>query len=499
MLFRLACVSAGNHNKLYKKDATPMAVSLQLRSGHQLTMTPFLQRSIQLLQLSSLEFQQQVQEVLGTNPFLEQVEGEEASTDNGEAPETGAAESAPEEAQAPIDGFDDIWSSGTGTDYRSTRNGSDDEWDPALLVPGTPTLREHLLQQAGCLRLSERDFIMVSAVIEAMDGSGYLTQPIEELVELFEEPPEVEELLVALKHVQAMDPPGVGARSVAECLRLQLEALPTETKARNLALRIVARHIDLLAAHDFQRLQRELGCEEHELAAATVLLRGLCPRPGATFGADETRFVVADVIVQQVKGKWVASINPEVIPKIHVSRFYASILKGGREGGGSPVSQQLREARWLVRNIEQRFQTIQRVAQAIVDHQSRYFDYGPMAMKPLTLGEIADKVGLHESTVSRVTSRKYMATPRGLMEFKRFFGSHVETAAGAPCSATAVRALITELISAEDASRPLSDIKLTRLLEQRGIKVARRTVSKYRDSLHIPSVEVRRMSQRPLA
>jgi RNA polymerase sigma-54 factor len=186
-----------------------------------------------------------------------------------------------------------------------------------------------------------------------------------------------------------------------------------------------------------------------------------------------------------------------VIPRIHVSRFYASILKGGREGGGSPVSQQLREARWLVRNIEQRFQTIQRVAQAIVDHQSRFFDYGAMAMKPLTLGEIADKVGLHESTVSRVTSRKYMATPRGLLEFKHFFGSHVETAAGAPCSATAVRALITELIGTEDALRPLSDIKLTRLLEQRGIKVARRTVSKYRDSLQIPSVEVRRMSHRP--
>lgn len=491
-----------------------MAVSLQLRTGHQLTMTPFLQRSIQLLQLSSLEFQQQVQEVLGTNPFLEQVEGDEGSSDSSDAPEPAAPEVEADERQAPEDGFDDIWSSGTGTEYRSSRNGSDDEWDPALLVPGTPTLREHLLQQAGCLRMTDRDLLLVTAVVEALDGSGYLTQPLEELAGLFQEPPDIEELQVALRHVQSMDPPGVGARSVAECLRLQLEVLREDSesdlgsdapasrqiassRARELALRIVDRHIDLLAAHDFQRLQRELGCEESELAAATVMLRGLCPRPGSRFGADETQFVVADVIVQQVKGKWVASINPEVIPRIHVSRFYASILKGGREGGGSPVSQQLREARWLVRNIEQRFQTIQRVAQAIVDHQSRFFDYGAMAMKPLTLGEIADKVGLHESTVSRVTSRKYMATPRGLLDFKKFFGSHVETAAGAPCSATAVRALITELIGAEDTARPLSDIKLTRLLEQRGIKVARRTVSKYRDSLHIPSVEVRRMSQRP--
>jgi RNA polymerase sigma-54 factor len=476
-----------------------MTVSLQLRAGHQLTMTPFLQRSIQLLQLSSLEFQQQVQEVLTTNPFLETVEPDDSgAADAPEAPEP--AEASAEEPPASVDGLDELWSGGS-TDYRSTRSG-DDEWDPALMVPGTPTLREHLLQQAGCLRLSDRDSVLVQAVVEAVDASGYLTQPLEELCALcpLQPPAEEDELMVALRHVQSLDPPGVAARSVAECLRLQLLALdPDEHAGRALALRIVERHLDLLAAHDFQRLQRELGCEESALQAATVLLRGLTPRPGAGFGADETQFVVADVIVQQQKGKWVASINPEVIPRIHVSRFYASILKGGREGGGSPVSQQLREARWLVRNIEQRFQTIQRVAQAIVDHQSRFFDYGPMAMKPLTLGEIADKVGLHESTVSRVTSRKYMSTPRGLLEFKHFFGSHVETAAGAPCSATAVRALITELIGAEDANRPLSDIKLTRLLEQRGIKVARRTVSKYRDSLQIPSVEVRRMSHRPAA
>jgi len=476
-----------------------MTVSLQLRAGHHLTMTPFLQRSIQLLQLGSLEFQQQVQEVLTTNPFLETVESEEAGTTDAEPPEpTEAPTEEPEAIESA--GLDELWS-GAPTDYRSGRSG-DDEWDPTLMVPGTPTLREHLLQQAGCLRLSDRDAILVQAVIEAIDGSGYLTQPLAELSALcpLEPPADADELLIALRHVQALVPAGVAARSVAECLRLQLLALDVgEHPARILALRIVDRHLDLLAAHDFQRLQRELGCAECDLQSATVLLRGLTPRPGAGFGADETQFVVADVIVQQHKGKWMASINPEVIPRIHVSRFYASIIKGGREGGGSPVSQQLREARWLVRNIEQRFQTIQRVAQAIVDHQSRFFDYGAMAMKPLTLGEIADKVGLHESTVSRVTSRKYMATPRGLLDFKHFFGSHVETAAGAPCSATAVRALITELICAEDGTRPLSDIKLTRLLEQRGIRVARRTVSKYRDSLQIASVEVRRMSHRPQA
>ena len=477
-----------------------MTVSLQLRARHQLTMTPFLQRSIQLLQLSSLEFQQQVQEVLTTNPFLETVEqpDDAGSTDAPEPPES--PEAAAEEASTSSDGLDELWS-GSAADYRSSRGG-DDEWDPALRVPGTPTLREHLLQQAGCLRLSDRDRMLVQAVIEAVDATGYLTQPLGELCTLcpLDPAPDADELQIALRHVQALDPIGVAARSVAECLKLQLLALDgDEHPAREVAIRIVDHHLDLLAAHDFQRLQRELACEESALQAATVLLRGLTPRPGANYGADETQFVVADVIVQHHKGKWVASINPEAIPRIHVSRFYAGILKGGREGGGSPVSQQLREARWLVRNIEQRFQTIQRVAQAIVEHQSRFFDYGPMAMKPLTLGEIADTVGLHESTVSRVTSRKYMATPRGLLDFKHFFGSHVETAAGAPCSATAVRALITELVDAEDADRPLSDIKLTRLLEQRGIRVARRTVSKYRDALQIPSVEVRRMSHRPMA
>jgi RNA polymerase sigma-54 factor len=476
-----------------------MTVSLQLRAGHQLTMTPFLQRSIQLLQLGSLEFQQQVQEVLTTNPFLETVESEEAGTTDAEPPEpTEAPTEEPEAIESA--GLDELWS-GAATDYRSGRTG-DDEWDPALMVPGTPTLREHLLQQAGCLRLSDRDAVLVQAVIEAIDGSGYLTQPLDELTTLcpLDPPADPDELRIALRHVQALAPAGVAARTVAECLKLQLLALGVgDHPARRLAIRIVDHHLELLAAHDFQRLQRELGCEECDLQSATVLLRGLTPRPGAGFGADETQFVVADVIVQQHKGKWVAAINPEVIPRIHVSRFYASILKGGREGGGSPVSQQLREARWLVRNIEQRFQTIQRVAQAIVDHQTRFFDYGAMAMKPLTLSEIADKVGLHESTVSRVTSRKYMTTPRGLLDFKHFFGSHVETAAGAPCSATAVRALITELVGAEDATRPLSDIKLTRLLEQRGIRVARRTVSKYRDSLQIASVEVRRMSYRPHA
>jgi RNA polymerase sigma-54 factor len=479
-----------------------MTASLQLRAGQQLTMTPFLQRAIQLLPLSSLEFSQQVQDIMTTNPFLEASATAEdpgavdrADTAEPDDPTDGAV-TGDDPADAPADALDDLWSRGAAAE-RPSRAGDDDR-DPALKVPSAPTLREHLLRQAGCLRLSDRDRMMVHAIIETIDGSGYLTQPLEELCRLcpLDPPADADEMRIALRHVQCLDPTGVGARSVAECLQLQLSALePDRHPARDLAQRIVGRHLDLLAAHDFQRLQRELGCDAARLQAATVLLRGLTPRPGAAWGTDDPQFVVADVIVQARERRWVVSINPEVIPRIHVSRFHAGLLRGG----GSAVSEQLREARWLVRNIEQRFRTIRLVAQAIVDHQSRFFEHGPMAMRPLTLGEIAQKVGLHESTVSRITSRKYMATPRGLLEFRHFFGSHVETAAGTPCSATAVRALITELIAAEDATRPLSDIRLTRLLEQRGIRVARRTVSKYRDALRIPSVEVRRMSHRPQA
>jgi RNA polymerase sigma-54 factor len=490
-----------------------MPASLQLRAGQHLTMTPFLQRSIQLLQLSSLEFQQQIQEVMGSNPFLEPVESDEDSGFDGttgpasgdsataDAPQHTEQDAGGSESDEPDDVSTQTLSESALYDAPSRPSG-DDDWDPTAGLSSLPTLREHLLLQAGCLRLSDRDRLIVSTLIEAIDDSGYLTQPLHEIAALCPAGVEADDddMRVALRQVQSLEPVGVAARSVAECLELQLLALPASNPSREHALIIVRQHLELLAHHDFQRLQRETGWSETTLQAATVLLRSLTPRPGAAFGPSDTQFVVADVIVQPVaRGQWAARINPEVIPRIQVSGRYARMLRGHRDAEGTPVSHQVREARWLVRNIDQRFMTIQRVAQAIVDHQGRFFEYGAMAMKPLTLAEIADRVGLHESTVSRVTSRKYMATPRGLFEFKHFFGSHVSTAAGAPCSATAVRALITELVADEDGRRPLSDIKLTRLLEQRGIRVARRSVSKYRDALQIPSVDVRRMSHRPAA
>jgi RNA polymerase sigma-54 factor len=471
-----------------------MRPALQIQSGQQLSMTPLLQRAIQFLQLSSLEFTQEVREALANNPFLEAAEASEEDLD-AEAP--AEPEPAPTEPEP-----DAVLGDGLSTGPWESRLGgfdSDDEFDPALQVPATRTLRTHLMEQAGCLPLSDRDRVLVQTIIDALDTSGYLSQPLAELIDMFppDQAPQPEELNVALRFVQAMEPAGVGARSVAECLRLQLQAMPEDRPGRTLALAIVEHHLDLFASRDFQRLQRELQCDDTALGEATVLIRKLTPRPGAAFSVEQAQFVVADVIVHKVKSKWVATINPQVVPKIQLNHVYANILQNARDTAGGQIGQQLQEARWLLRNIEQRFGTIQKVAQAIVDRQTRFFDYGDVAMRPLTLRDIAEAVGLHESTVSRVTSRKYMATPRGLLEFKHFFGSHVETAEGSPCSATAVRALIKQLIAAEEPSKPLSDIKLTRLLEQRGIKVARRTVAKYRDLLQIPPVEIRRLSYRP--
>ncbi len=477
-----------------------MRTSVQMQAGQQLALTPLLQRAIQLLQLSSLEFMQEVQQSVISNPFLEPADAD-ASSDvepvaSASAPaertDDSRADAAAAEAPSEVVWHDGAWESRGGGYDR------DDEWDPALLVPESRTLRAHLLEQAGLLNLSERDATLVQTVIEALDDSGYLTTALEDLQLLFPDAdrPSMEEMQIALRHVQCLEPAGVGARSVSECLELQLLALPDDEPGRTCALGIVRHHLELVAARDFQRLLKELGCDDDELGRAMVLIRKLTPRPGSGFGADQVQFVVADVIVRKVRGKWTASINPQVVPRIRLNQVYAGIFQSARESGNAQVSQQLAEARWLLRNLEQRFSTIQRVAQAIVDRQTRFFDYGEVAMKPLTLRDIADELNLHESTVSRVTSRKYMATPRGLLEFKHFFGSHVETAEGSPCSSTAVRALIRQLIGNEDPGKPYSDIQVTRMLERRGIKVARRTVAKYRDLLRIPPVEIRRLAHR---
>jgi RNA polymerase sigma-54 factor len=474
-----------------------MKQALHLKLSQQLTLTPQLQQSIRLLQLSTLELNQELEKFLAENPLLERddVEPEAApALLNGAAREEYAAPAAEAPANdspagdaADIDWFADAPAAGARRD-----DGEESEYPQ--LAAGTPTLGEHLLEQLGMTRLSARDRSVVSTLIAALDENGYLAQSLEEIAELL--PPELEvgldELQIGLRHLHNFDPSGVGARSPAECLELQLKALPPDTPARALAIGIVHAHLDALAAHDFARLRRELRCDEASLREAQQLIQSLNPHPGAEYAATETRYIVPDVIVKKVKNAWIASLNPDAMPKLRINRMYAEILQNKLHSAGGPMSNQLQEARWLIKNVQQRFDTILRVAQSIVERQRQFLDHGEVAMRPLVLREIAETLGLHESTVSRVTTQKFMATPRGIFELKYFFGSHVATDTGGACSATAIRALLKQLVHAEDGRRPLSDSKLAQILSEQGIVVARRTVAKYRDSLHVPPQSMRR-------
>ena len=479
-----------------------MKQTLQLKLSQHLTLTPQLQQSIRLLQLSTLELNQELERFLADNPLLEREEGEE----EGFAPPPPAPEPiapateaetvlGPSEAavddEPPADADADWYlEGGAGS---STRDDGEDGDLPQLASVAT-TLRDHLLEQISVTKLPQRDRVLVSVLIDAVDDAGYLTQSLEEILALFPEELDIsaEELAIALRHLQNLDPTGVGARSPAECLELQLIALDEDTPGRACALRVVHDHLELLAARDFTRLKRLLGCDDTLLRAAHKLIQSLNPRPGAEYSPMDTRYVVADVVVRKIKSVWVASLNPDAMPKLRINRIYADILQSNRNAGGSQLATQLQEARWLIKNVQQRFDTIQRVSQTIVDRQRHFFEHGEVAMRPLVLREIADALDLHESTVSRVTTQKYMATPRGIFELKYFFGSHVATETGGACSATAIRALIKQLVAAEDAKKPLSDSKISQILGQQGIVVARRTIAKYRESLHIPPVNLRK-------
>ena len=478
-----------------------MKQTLQLKLTQHLTLTPQLQQSIRLLQLSTLELNQELERFLAENPLLERDEGEEEAAPavrlNGtasttaeqpaETPEKPDAPPADDEARSPdADWYLDGGGSGT------PRDDSDDSDYPQLAAE-SPSLRDHLLQQLSFTPLPDRDRKLVALLVDALDEDGYLTQPLEEIAAMLpdELAIEADELAIALKHLQNLDPTGVGARSPAECLELQLLALPESTTGFAVALRIVREQLPLLAARDFAKLKKLFGCDDASLRTAQRLIQSLNPRPGGAYSALETRYVVADVIVRKTKGVWTASLNPDAMPKLRINRIYADILQSNR-GQGGQLTSQLQEARWLIKNVQQRFETIQRVSQSIVDRQRHFFDHGEVAMRPLVLREIADALGLHESTVSRVTTQKFMATPRGIFELKYFFGSHVATETGGACSATAIRALLKQLVSAEDQKKPLSDSKISQILGQQGIVVARRTIAKYRESMHIPPVNLRK-------
>jgi RNA polymerase sigma-54 factor len=474
-----------------------MKQTLQLKLSQHLTLTPQLQQSIRLLQLSTMELNQELEKFLADNPLLEREEPAADTTVlrmNGEPAtvQATAEETRTEPAQTEATPSELDWLAEAAPSSGSRDDG--EEGDFPQLAADSPTLREHLLSQLSLTNLEARDRNMVAVLIEALDEDGYMTQLLEELVDLLPAELEIEldELQIALRHLQNLDPTGIGARDCAECLELQLLALPDTTPARSLALTVVRKHLQLLATRDFAKLRKTLQCSEDELRQAQHLIQSLNPRPGAAFTHLETRYVVPDVVVKKVKGVWVASLNPDAVPKLRINRMYADILQSNRNNSGGQLSQQLQEARWLIKNVQQRFETILRVSQAIVDRQRHFFEHGEVAMRPLVLREIADTLGLHESTVSRVTTQKFMLTPRGIFELKYFFGSHVATETGGACSATAIRALIKQLVAAEDAKKPLSDSKIAEILGQQGIVVARRTIAKYRESLHIPPVNLRK-------
>jgi RNA polymerase sigma-54 factor len=300
-------------------------------------------------------------------------------------------------------------------------------------------------------------------------------------------------LTTVLRLIQHLDPPGVGARDLAECLSLQLHAMAEETPHLALAINLVENHLSVLGARDYAKLRKLLRCDEESLRAVQQLVTQLNPRPGADFtriGSDQ--YIQHEVVVKKVKGVWTASLNQEVMPKLRINQMYADILKRNRESSGQYLMSQMQEAKWMIKNIQQRFSTILRVSQAIVDRQRNFFEHGDIAMRPLVLREIADELGLHESTISRVTTRKYMLTPRGVFELKYFFGSHVATDSGGACSATAIRAIIKQLVGEENPKKPLSDIQIAEILGKQGIVVARRTIAKYRESLQIPAASQRK-------
>jgi RNA polymerase sigma-54 factor len=477
--------------------------SLSLKTRQTLALSPRLQQSVRLLQLSALEFAQEIRQALVTNPFLEEEETEEATAGTATPHEEAAREEAPAVEEPAPTAVDDTYDSGASLaesygERSSTRNNDDSETDWTDWIEASPSLRDHLRNQLLLAQLSPRDRALAHAIIDALDDDGYLRQTLEELAAVLtgivDPPVEPDDLRSALRLVQCLEPAGVGARDLAECLDLQLQVLRLDTPYRELARRIAREHLPLVARREVARLQRIESCDEEALRGALALIRKLDPRPGTKYGDDGVRYIVPDVIVRKLRGKWAVAVNPAVLPKIRVNRVYADIFRRAPRDGGSPLSQQLQEARWLIRNAEQRFATIQRVAEAIVERQKKFLDYGEVAMRPLALKQIADELGLHESTVSRVTNNKYMSTPRGLFEFKHFFSRQLSTSSGGVCSATAIRALIRELIEAEKPEEPLSDARLAEMLAEQGVRVARRTVTKYRRLMQLPNVELRRLS-----
>ena len=489
-----------------------MKPTLTLKPTNSLTLTPQLQHALKLLTLSTLELNREIERMVQENPMLELDDHSDdsepelqKSADSGlpsladDAANVGSSDSvAMTEDSEALDTFADSYENDSNTyqqqllDSHGT-DSSDLEFSRFAIKP--VSLCEHLLTQLSMSQLSGQQRQIVNLLIHSLDDDGYLTQDIDELLQHL--PAELAasrtELQAALEYLQKLDPSGVGARNLQECLSLQIRVLPADMPCRQQALELVENHLEVFAAKNFRLLQKILGCNETCLQSIQQMITQLNPKPGSNFNSTLARYVVPDIMVVRSDKSWLAQLNHEAVPPVHINQLYADILKNNRSEESRPLRGQLQEARWLIRNIHQRVQTILRVGQAIVDRQQAFLEHGETAMRPLVMREIAETLKLHESTISRVTSHKYMRTPHGIFEFKYFFGSHLTTEQGDTCSSIAIRSLLKQFIQNENPQKPLSDNRLSQLLEQQGIIVARRTVAKYRELMHIPPTNLRKM------
>ncbi|HCQ0642880.1 TPA: RNA polymerase factor sigma-54 [Escherichia coli] len=468
-----------------------MKQGLQLRLSQQLAMTPQLQQAIRLLQLSTLELQQELQQALESNPLLEQIDTHEEidtrETQDSETLDTADAleqKEMPEEL--PLDAsWDTIYTagtpSGTSGDY------IDDEL-PVYQGETTQTLQDYLMWQVELTPFSDTDRAIATSIVDAVDDTGYLTVPLEDILEsMGDEESDIDEVEAVLKRIQRFDPVGVAAKDLRDCLLIQLSQFDKTTPWLEEARLIISDHLDLLANHDFRTLMRVTRLKEDVLKEAVNLIQSLDPRPGQSIQTGEPEYVIPDVLVRKHNGHWTVELNSDSIPRLQINQHYASMCNNARNDGDSQfIRSNLQDAKWLIKSLESRNDTLLRVSRCIVEQQQAFFEQGEEYMKPMVLADIAQAVEMHESTISRVTTQKYLHSPRGIFELKYFFSSHVNTEGGGEASSTAIRALVKKLIAAENPAKPLSDSKLTSLLSEQGIMVARRTVAKYRESLSIP-------------
>jgi len=466
--------------------------SLQLKLGQQLTMTPQLQQAIRLLQLPALELQAHIRELLETNVMLEPTEEAEATGTFEAVTAAEQPKAAEATRESTVEVLDEGWGEQSVGAAETPWSGDDDERQQEYADATGQSLQDHLLWQLELVSLAPRELAIARAIVDAISDDGYLTEGPEEISRTLR--PELEcsaeEITLVLALVQALDPAGVGARSVGECIELQLRQLDPSTPGFATAIEIARHHLNLDAERELSLLRRELHATEEEIASALALVRSCHPRPGATVSAGSAEYVVPDVFVRRTDHGWGVEINPATLPKVRLNQSYASLI--GRNASHATMRAQLQEARWLLKSLEIRHDTLIKVARSIVERQTAFLEHGEEHMRPMILKDIAEAVTMHESTISRVTSGKYMHTPRGVFELRYFFSSQVEGADGSGTSSTAIRAKIRKLVKDEDADAPLSDGRIAELLSAEGIPVARRTVAKYREAMGIAASNERR-------